>query len=81
MKQPLKNVEQIIVEGKGLNDEGSTTAMATMRQGVEEFGCSSDEKFELVTVRLSNKMVAQIDKYDDKLFAPSFLYGHQLGRP
>lgn len=53
----------------GLNDEGSVTAMATIRQGVEQFRSSLDEKPELVTDRLSNKMAAQIDKYGDKLFA------------
>ncbi len=54
---------------KGLNDEGSTTAMATIRQGVEKFRCSLDKKPELVADRLSKKMAAQIDKYGDKLFA------------
>jgi hypothetical protein len=55
--------------GKGLNDEGSITAMATIRQGVEKFRRSLDGKPDLVTDHLSKKMAAQIDKYGDKLFA------------
>ncbi|MEA3546320.1 MAG: transposase [Thermodesulfobacteriota bacterium] len=55
--------------GKGLNDEGSIIAMATIRQGVEKFRSSLDEDPDLITDHLSKKMAAQIDKYGDKLFA------------
>lgn len=54
---------------KGLNDEGSTKVMTTIRQGVENFRRSLDEAPNLVSDKLSKKMAAQIDKYDEKLFA------------
>ena len=54
---------------KGLNDEGSPKAMATIRQGVERFRSSLDETPHLLTDRLSKKMARQIDKYGEKLFA------------
>jgi hypothetical protein len=56
-------------EGKGLNDEGSTNTMPTIRQGVEKFRNSLDENPALAADHLSKKMAAQIDKYGDKLFA------------
>lgn len=55
--------------GKGLNDEGSTKAMTTIRQGVKKFRRFLDEKPDLVADHLSRKMAGQIDKYGDKLFA------------
>ena len=67
----LRTAMRIAPEGgdKGLNDEGSTTAMATIRQGVKKFHRSLDERSGLVADRLSKKMADQIDKYGDKLFA------------
>ena len=64
---------------KGLNDEGSTNTMATIRQGVEKFRCFLDEKPELVADRLSKKMAYQIDKYGDKLFATSITVQTPIG--
>ena len=55
--------------GKGLNDEGETQAMVTIRQGVEKFRSSLDEDPALITDNLSKKMAKQIDKYGDKLFS------------
>jgi len=54
---------------KGLNDEGSTKAMVTIRQGVENFRRSLDKEPDLAADHLSKKMADQIDKYGDKLFA------------
>jgi hypothetical protein len=56
-------------EGKGLNDEGTSSAMVTIRQGVEKFRKDIENDPELATDQLSRKMIAQIDKYGDKLFA------------
>ena len=53
--------------GNGLNDEG--TIMSTIRQGVEKFRRQLKEDSELATDPLCKKMVKQIDKYADKLFA------------
>jgi len=53
----------------GLNDEGGIDDMATIRQGVKKFRQDLTEDSELADDPLSQKMVAQIDKYDDKLFA------------
>lgn len=55
--------------GNGLNDEGTTKAMSTIRQGVEKFRRNLDEDLELAADPLSKKMAEQIDKYGDKLFA------------
>jgi hypothetical protein len=56
-------------EGKGLNDEGVSGVMVTIRQGVEQFRSSLDEVPDLSADRLSKKMAIQIDKYGNKLFA------------
>ena len=53
----------------GLNDEGSNKAMVTIRQGVEKFRRSLDNKPNLAADHLSKKMARQIDKYGEKLFA------------
>jgi len=65
--------------GKGLNDEGSSKAMATIRQGVERFRSSLDETPHLLTDRLSKKMARQIDKYGEKLFADPITVQTPLG--
>jgi len=54
---------------KGLNDEGGIGDMTTIRQGVKKFRLNLTEDPELAVDPLSQKMAAQIDKYDDKLFA------------
>ena len=64
---------------RGLNDEGSPKAMATIRQGVERFRRSLDETPSLLTDRLSKKMARQIDKYGDKLFADPITVQTPLG--
>ncbi len=65
---------------QGLNDEGSTTAMATIRQGVESFRRFLDETTDLVTDKLSKKMAGQIDKYSDKLFADPITVQTPIGK-
>ena len=55
--------------GNGLNDEGTVEAMTTIRQGVKEFRRQLADDPELAADPPSQKMAAQIDKYDDKLFA------------
>ena len=64
---------------KGLNDEGSPKAMATIRQGVERFRSSFDEIPHLLTDHLSKKMARQIDKYGEKLFADPITIQTPLG--
>jgi len=66
-------------ENKGLNDEGSPKAMATIRQGVERFRSSLDETPHLLIDRLSKKMARQIDKYGEKLFADPITVQTPLG--
>jgi len=66
--------------GKGLNDEGTTKAMTTIRQGVENIRRSLDEEPNLIVDHLSLKMVGQIDKYGDKLFADPIAVQTQLGK-
>ena len=53
----------------GLNDEGSTEAMSTIRQGVEAFRRELAQDPELGSDHLCLKMAEQIDKYGNKLFA------------
>lgn len=53
----------------GLNDDGTTIAMSTIRQGVEQFRRELEENRKLAADPLSRKMGEQIDKYADKLFA------------
>ena len=53
----------------GLNDDGTSEAMSTIKQGVESFRLQLDENPELAADSLSRKMAEQIDKYGDKLFA------------
>jgi ribosomal protein S20 len=55
--------------GNGLNDEGTTKAMSTIRQAVKKFrrGLARDRK--LADDPLCCKMAEQIDKYGKKLFA------------
>ncbi len=65
---------------KGLNDEGSTKVMATIRQGVENFRRSLDDAPNLVADKLSKKMAEQIDKYDEKLFADPITVQTPIGQ-
>jgi len=53
----------------GLNDEGSTKNMNTIRQGVDDFRRKIKKSSKLMADSLTVKMLAQIDKYNDKLFA------------
>ncbi len=55
--------------GNGLNDDGTPEAISTIRQGVERFRNLIKEDPKLANDQLSIKMVEQIDKYDEKLFA------------
>lgn len=56
-------------ENKGLNDDGSGEAMATIREGVEKFRDKLQKNSKLAKDELSQKVVNQIEKYDEKLFA------------
>jgi hypothetical protein len=56
-------------ENKGLNDDGSGEAMATIREGVEKFRDKLQKNFKLAKDELCQKVVNQIEKYDEKLFA------------
>ena len=53
----------------GLNDDGSTKTMNTIRQGVADFRRQTEKSPKLMADSLTVKMLAQIDKYNDKLFA------------
>jgi len=55
--------------GNGLNDEGTSKVMPTIRQGVGKFRRELEEDPKLAADPLSQKMAKQIDKYGDKLFA------------
>lgn len=56
-------------EGNGLNDEGSTSDLSSIRQGVEQFRHKLDDDPALIVDPLCKKMAQQIDKYGGKLFA------------
>lgn len=53
----------------GLNDDGSPKAMISIRQGVSDFCRHIHKTPHLSADPLMVKMLAQINKYDDKLFA------------
>ena len=55
--------------GKGLNDDGSTKAMACIKQGVSQFRRQLDNNGKFANDPLCRKVAEQIDKYGDKLFA------------
>ncbi len=54
--------------GNGLNDEGTTKAMFSIREGVMRFRRRIDQDQKLSSDPLCCKMAKQIDKYLDKLF-------------
>ena len=56
-------------ENKGLNDDGSEEAMITIRQGVEKFRNKLPKNSKLAKDELCQKVVNQIEKYAEKLFA------------
>jgi hypothetical protein len=55
--------------GNGLNDDGSTEALTSIKQRVELFRSQLDADSVLAVDPLSQKMAEQIDKYNEKLFA------------
>jgi hypothetical protein len=58
------------VDGRdGLNDDGTTQAMTSIRQGVELFRSGLETDPKLVVDPLCRKMAEQIDKYSNNLFA------------
>ena len=67
----LRKAMRIAPQGgsNGLNDDGATDAISSIRQGVEQFRRKLDEDSKLSTDLLFRKMANQIDKYGDKLFA------------
>ncbi len=67
----LRNAMRIALpaDGNGLNDEGSTSDLSSIRQGVEQFRHKLDDDSVLSADPLCKKMAQQIDKYGDKLFA------------
>jgi len=56
-------------EHKGLNDDGSQDSMTSIRQGVERFRDDLKKNSKLAEDDLCQKIVKQIDKYAEKLFA------------
>ncbi len=54
--------------GNGLNDEGSTKTLSSIREGVMRFRSRIDQDRKLASDPLCCKMAKQIDKYLDKLF-------------
>jgi hypothetical protein len=55
--------------GKGLNDEGSTRAMDSIKQGVGQFRRRLDTDTKFADDPLCRKVANQIDQYGEKLFA------------
>jgi len=55
--------------GKGLNDDGTPEAIFSIQKSVEQFRRQITENPKLADDHLSIKMVTQIDKYGNKLFA------------
>ncbi|MCP4626977.1 MAG: hypothetical protein GY850_26225 [bacterium] len=55
--------------GKGLNDDGTPQAISSIRQGVERFRRQIEKDPKLKNDALTHKMIKQIDKYGEKLFA------------
>jgi len=55
--------------GNGLNDEGATKTMTSIREGVMCFRSRIDQDRKLSSDSLCCKMVKQIDKYLEKLFS------------
>lgn len=53
----------------GLNDDGSDKAMSSIRSGVGKFRLKLDKNQQYIEDTLCKKLAAQIDKYDDRLFA------------
>ena len=53
----------------GLNDEGSAKSITTIRQAVTRFRGKIENSPKLMADSLTIKMLAQIDKYNEKLFA------------
>jgi hypothetical protein len=66
----LRRAMRIVLPGSsnGLNDEGTTQAMSTIREGVMRFRTRLDQDPALASDPLCLKMVEQIDKYREKLF-------------
>ncbi len=67
----LRTALRIAMPGgeKGLNDEGSHEAMTTIREGVAVFRQYIAKNSKLASDPLTAKMIVQLNKYDDKLFA------------
>jgi hypothetical protein len=65
---------------KGLNDEGTGIVISTIKQAVKQFRKKIDKDASLATDKLSRKMVAQIDKYDKRLFADPIEVASPVGK-
>ena len=67
----LRQAMRIALQGgtNGLNDDGTPEVITSIRQSVEQFRRQINVDLKLANDRLSIKMVKQIDKYGDKLFA------------
>ncbi len=64
----------------GLNDEGSPEAMHTIRQSVESFKLYIKKDPELADDHLCHKVIQQIDKYKEKLFADPIIVSTPNGK-
>jgi len=67
-------------ENKGLNDDGSEEDMTTIRQGVEKFRDKLQKNSKLAKDGLCQKMINQIDKYAEKIFADPILVNTPKGK-
>jgi hypothetical protein len=77
----LRNAMRIATpdENNGLNDDGSSEAMSTIRQGVEKFRHRLQKESRLADDQLCLKMEQQIDKYGKKLFADPIMVASPQG--
>ncbi|WP_459935727.1 hypothetical protein [Desulfonatronum parangueonense] len=77
----LRNAMRIATpeENNGLNDDGSSEAMSTIRQGVEKFRHRLQKESRLADDKLCLKMEQQIDKYGKKLFADPIMVASPQG--
>lgn len=64
---------------KGLNDDGSSRAMNSIRKGVEQFRRQLDANRKYNSDSLCRKVAKQIDQYGDKLFADPIVIDSQSG--
>ena len=65
--------------GQGLNDDGGTQAMGSIKQGVKQFRRKLDTNRKFKNDPLCCKVAKQIDQYGDKLFADPIVVNRPSG--